>query len=283
MVDNPIYCKKCYQIFLDNTSLQRHIKKNTNNCYNSNLLIINAVNDVIDRHRNDFINQKTMYEDALDEQKNVLEQKNELIFDLEKKIKYLEEKHKLEIVNLIHTRPNIKDRMAVYNNMQSREIVANFETVVETTPLDIQTLRNCLKNGYEGDLLLFKKIFFDNLSKESRCIKIRDFARDKYQIFDGQEWLTVTLNHIVEQFMSQIFERYKPVIAEKHAKQAEVDEKFPKWKYKKKNMAEFDRINDLYVDESTHFSELATMDLNHLVKIKTGIRSMISQNKSLIE
>lgn len=274
-----IHCEQCCRTFTRTSDLDEHKKNPPKTCYASSIII----NKLIDQQRNALIAQKDMFEATIYDQVSVIEQKNNQIFCLEQKIKDLEEKHKLEILNLIHVQPGIKNRTNAYNNVKSQETVANFETIIETTPLDIQTLRNCLKNGYEGDLLLFKKIFFDTIPKESRCIKIRDFARDKYQIFDGQEWLTVTLNYIVEQFMSQIFERYKPVIAEKHAKQAEIDEKFPKWKYKKKNMIEFDRINDLYVDESTHFSELATMDQNHLVKIKTGIRSMITQNKSLIE
>lgn len=286
MTENTIYCEKCYQIFQDVQSLQRHTRKNTNSCYQSYLLICQK----IDEQRNVVTELKTQLEALCEEHIDELNLKDRQIKVLEEqkkefdqKMKDLEEKHKLEITNLIYVQPGVKNRTDVYENIKSQKVVSNFETLIDSTNIDIKTLRSALKLGVEGDLLLFKKIFFDNFTKETCCIRVRDFARDKYQVFDGKEWLTVTLDHIVDQFMLKVFSKYKPVIAEKHAQQDAVDEKYPRWKYKKRNMEEFDRINDMYTEETTHYGTLAAMTPEHASQLKVKIRSMISENKSLIE
>ena len=119
------------------------------------------------------------------------------------------------------------------------------------------------------------------MPKESRCIRIKDFARDKYQVFDGKEWLTVTLNYICEQYMLRIFEQYRPVIDEKQEKLNQINERYPRWKYPKKNMFAFDNITDMYATETTHFGELAIVETDLLNQIKIGVKTMLSAaNKS---
>jgi hypothetical protein len=238
-----IVCEFCMQTFNRNDNLIRHLNNRPESCIERERLI------------NERVAQKTQV--------------------LEQKIKEHETRFEKTVDELIHSNPGIRNRKKVVDDLEAQKKIPNFETIITTAEISIEQLRIALKLGAEGDLLLFKKIILDPYTQKTRCIKIRDEARDKYQIFDGKEWVTVKLGYIVEKIMDQCRERYIPVIKEKHAKLDEIDSKIPPWKYPKKNMKAYDAINDQYIDESKHYGELNAIDTELALQIKNGIQNLL--------
>lgn len=241
--NDEFVCEFCMQTFNRVDSHARHIKNRPDSCIERERLI------------NDKFAQKTQ--------------------ELEQKIKEQEVRFEKTVDELIHSERGIKNRKKVVEDLESQKKIPNFETIITTADISMEQLRNTFKLGAEGDLLLFKKIVLEPYTQKTRCIRIRDGARDKYQIFDGDEWVTVKLGYIAEKIMDQCRERYIPVIKEKHAQLDEVDKKWPPWKHNEKNMKAYAEITDRYTDESRHYAELNAVDAGLVSLIKTGIQNML--------
>lgn len=163
-------------------------------------------------------------------------------------------------------------------DIQSRKKIKNFETILADSNFDIKVIRNCCNAEADGDIVMFKRAIIDNTPKEEQCVRIRDFARDKYQYFNGSDWETVSLRFITEMFMDQLYEQYKKIIlGEKHKEIDELNIKYPRWdpKYTDLNNTEFDAITDKYSDASYHYSSLAVYSDDLRNDISTGIKGLL--------
>lgn len=128
-----------------------------------------------------------------------------------------------------------------------------------------------------GDIILFRKIYIDYTEPQFRCIRVKDFGRDKYQYFDGTEWVTTTLTFIAEYFANELHKKYKFMIFEKSDRIAEIDRMYPGMDFAEQNAQEIDDITVNYAKITEHVTKLGVLDSDFINEIKRGIRGVIGK------
>jgi len=268
-VNNNLYeCQHCFKRFTRNQGLQRHLKIPSKTCAK----IRETINEK-NRQTQQELNEK-------------MEELNEKMNEkMEEKLEEKDKTHLETIKQLVHTKPGIRNRKQALLDIQARnEEVVTFEDVIANTEIPEDWLRETVKEFARGDLKIFEKYFFKELPRQKWCFRIRDAARDRYQYFDGTDWITVPLKQIAKIFCEQMWHKYQFLLREKHSKLAEVNEKWPcsfidfDNPNRAKNQYEFDLVSSIYQDESRHAAELLCGYGGTLRKdIVKGLRPMFSK------
>lgn len=249
-VNDKIRCPKCKDIFLNKRDVKRHIKKNTEKC-------------------RDLENQIKLENERISAKIRI---------EYENRINILQENNKKVVDTLIHAPTGVKTRQKVLQNIETIEKskVFNFEKVVYRTDIPISVLRNTVELLADGDVILFKRIFIEHIEPENRCIRVKDFGRDKYEYFDGNVWVTTTLTYIIEQFANELHKKYKFMIFEKSDRIAEIDRMYPVEDYPDQNIAEIDEITVRYAKITEHVTKLGILDTDFINEIKRGVRGLLA-------
>lgn len=185
-----------------------------------------------------------------------------------------------ELLNCSATTRSRKKKM---EDIQCRGKIKNFEKILEIANLDIAVIRNCCNSDADGDIVMFKRAVIDNTPKEEQCVRIRDFARDKYQYFNGVDWETVPLKFIAESFMDQLWYQYQKIIlGEKKKEISELNANYPRWdpRYTEYNNNQFDAITDKYYNASHHYSSLGICCDTLKSNIMKGIKALITPDNT---
>jgi hypothetical protein len=246
--DKKIICPKCNELFTKQKNLKRHLKNN--NCDRIQQLLKKETEKI----------------------KNVYEQR----------INDIEEKKNNVIEKIVNTPGAIKEKRQVVQNLDAEKI-QNFEKVVYCTTIPKEVLRNTVELMADGDVILFRRIFIDYVEPQLRCIRIKDFARDKYQYYDGTEWITTTLTYIIEHFANELHKKYKYLIFEKSDRIADADRTYPPRADPERNAAEIDEITMRYAKITEHVTKLGINDADFINEIKRGVRGIINKPMLLDE
>lgn len=201
--------------------------------------------------------------------------KEEVRKEYEQRLTSIEEKNKTVIDSLIHAPIGVKNRQRVIDNNNASEKIRNFERVVNCTEIPAATLRKTVELMADGDILLFRRIFIDNVKPEQRCLRVKDFAREKFEYFDGTTWVTTTLTYIAEHFASRLHSKYKFLIFEKYRKVQEIDYIYHTPEQVEENM---ELVNELcweYSNITEHVTKLGILDPEFINQIKRGIRGLL--------
>jgi hypothetical protein len=255
-----IECEYCFKEFTRPDNLNQHLKNRPVNC----LKIEKRFQEMFDKKIKPYVDNAKA--------KGYLEASQQY----ENKIGDLQSTQ-TNIIQEIVNAPSTISRKKKLEDIKSRNKIKNFKTILKTTNFDIKTIRNCCFALADGDIVMFKRSIIDNTPKDEQCIRIKDFARDKYQYFNGSDWVTAPLKSITEMFMDQLYNEYKKVIIEKHKEIDEVDKKYPRRhpKYTDLNNKEFDAITDKYFDASFHYSSLAVYCDKFRTAIMNGIKELL--------
>lgn len=240
--DKKIICPKCNESFTKQKNLKRHLKNN--NCDRIQQLLKKETEKI-----------KTVYEQRIND---------------------IEEKKNNVIEKIVNTPGAIKEKRQVVQNLDAEKI-QNFEKVVYRTTIPKEILRNTVELLADGDVILFRRIFIDHVEPQLRCVRIKDFARDKYQYYDGTEWITTTLTYIIEHFANELHKKYKYLIFEKSDRIADADRTYPPRVDPERNAAEIDEITMRYAKITEHVTKLGINDADFINEIKRGVRGIINK------
>jgi hypothetical protein len=242
-------CSICATAFENRRVALRHLKYRTDNCKKIESLINKAI------------------EDSMQKLKSVYEQR----------INIIEEKKNNVIEKIVNAPGAIKEKRQVVQNLDAEDKIQNFEKVVYCTTIPKEILRNTVELMADGDVILFRRIFIDHVEPQYRCIRIKDFARDKYQYFDGTEWITTTLTYLIEHFANELHKKYKYLIFEKSDRITDVDRMYPPRVDPERNAAEIDEITMRYAKITEHVTKLGINDADFINEIKRGVRGIINK------
>lgn len=263
MDDVSYECEYCYKVFTRMDNLGQHLKNRPDSC----------------------VKTEQRVKEKLEEKLNVTAEKAkkegylEASKIYENKIADLHQSQTETIKEIVSCPPSIRSRKKKLEDIQSRKKIQNFETILETANFDISVIRNCCNALADGDIVMFKRAVIDNTPKEEQCVRIRDFARDKYQYFNGFDWETIPLRLVAEKFMDQLYAQYKKIIlGEKHKEIDELDKKYPRWdpKYTDYNNKTFNEITDRYMDASYHYAALGACTDDLKASIMAGIKALLT-------
>lgn len=246
-MSNLVECPKCNELFTRRDNMLRHQERDKKKCDEAEKRL---------QHR---------LELARDEVRK----------DYERRLTNIEEKNKTVIDSLIHTPSGVKTRQRIVANTIAQEKICNFERVVKCTIIPEKTLRETVELMADGDVILFRRIFIDNVKPEERCIRVKDFAREKYEYFDGKMWVLTTLTWIVEHFASRLHSKYKFLVFEKCKKVDEIDRMYCEEDQLEENM---EQVNDLcweYANITEHVTKLGILEPDFINEIKRGIRALL--------
>jgi transcription elongation factor Elf1 len=243
--DKKFNCPKCNLSFTRERNLNRHLKKNTENCR------------------------------LLEQQR--LKEAEQIKTEYERRINVIEEKKNNVIERLANVPGTIKEKRQVIQNLSADGKIIDFEKAVFRTEIPKSVLRNTVELMSAGDIILFRKIYIDYIEPQYRCIRVKDFGRDKYQYFDGTEWVTTTLTFIAEHFANELHKKYKFMIFEKSDRIAEIDRMYPGMDFAEQNAQEIDDITVSYAKITEHVTKLGVLDSDFINEIKRGIRGVIGK------
>jgi hypothetical protein len=241
-------CPLCDEKFNTKRDVYKHIKKRTENCKK-----IEAI---------------------------LAKKSAQIVSDYEQRINILQEKNKKVVESLVHSKPGVKERRKVVENLESDSKILNFEKVVQKTEIPRSVLRNTVELMADGDVILFKRIFIEHVPPHLRCIRVKDFGRDKYEYFDGSVWVTTTLTYIIEQFANQLHSKYKFMVFEKYNAIEEIDSIYSPVDDAEKNAAEVDEITVRYAKVTEHVTKLGIHETDFINEIKRGVRGLLAQTVS---
>jgi hypothetical protein len=241
-------CPLCDEKFNTKREVYKHIKKRTENCKK-----IEAI---------------------------LAKKSAQIVSDYEQRINILQEKNKKVVESLVHSKPSVKERRKVVENLEADSKILNFEKVVQKTEIPRSVLRNTVELMADGDVILFKRIFIDHVPPHLRCIRVKDFGRDKYEYFDGSVWVTTTLTYIIEQFANQLHSKYKFMVFEKYSAIEEIDSMYSPVDDAEKNAAEVDEITVRYAKVTEHVTKLGIHETDLINEIKRGVRGLLAQTVS---
>lgn len=254
--NNKIYCPKCGETFSRERRLTEHLEKKTIRC----------------KTVEEFISAKTAgIEMKIEERVRA---------DYEKRLTIIQENKNKIADALVNAPPGAKLRKKIVQNIEAENIILNFETVVQKTEIPKSVLRETVELMSDGDVILFKRIFIDHVPQNLRCIRVKDFARDKYEYYDGSVWVTTTLTYIVEQFANRLHSKYKFLIFEKANKIEEIDNMYSFKDYPEENAAEIDELTVQYAKVTEHVTKLGVNDYDFINEIKRGIRGLLNKPAS---
>jgi len=201
---------------------------------------------------------------------------------MDKEIQAVKEKHETVVNELVNSTSVIKERKKILKNIESRDKIVNMRTIIPEADIPIEELRASLHNVHGGDIILFKKYFVENIEPNDRCIRVRDFARNKYEYFDGQDWVVVPLNYIAELILKDLEVRYRVVIHEKLEKLKQVDQTWNRFREETKfrNYKEYDAVTQQYENETTHFSLLSSRDKTFRKEFAQEIKKALHNSKN---
>lgn len=240
-------CPKCKESFTRKDNLARHQQRDKKKC-----------------------------EEAEKKLRHMIElAKDEVRKEYEQRLNSIEEKNKTVIDSLIRAPIGVKNRQRVVDNNNALEKIRNFERVVMCTEIPEETLRETVELMADGDILLFRRIFIDNVKPEHRCIRVKDFAREKYEYFDGFTWVTTTLTWIAEHFASRLHSKYKFLIFEKALKVKDIDYIYYRPEQVEENM---ELVNELcweYANITEHVTKLGILESEFINQLKRGIRGLL--------
>jgi hypothetical protein len=239
-------CEKCGSTFSRKQELDNHLSTQPKICKKIEAFILEKLTNVSKEHTNSI---------------NIIQENNKKVVD-----------------TLIHAPIGVKTRQKVIQNIETIEKnkVFNFEKVVYRTEIPISVLRNTVELLADGDVILFKRIFIEHVEPQNRCIRVKDFGRDKYEYFDGSVWVTTTLTYIIEQFANELHKKYKFMIFEKSDHIAEIDRMYPVEDYPDQNIAEIDEITVRYAKITEHVTKLGILDTDFINEIKRGVRGLLA-------
>jgi hypothetical protein len=245
-------CPHCDEEFENSKQVKDHIRKNTSSC------------------------QKI---------RNILAKKEASIkAEYEQRINIIQEKNKKVVDAIVNVPASVKDRQRELENVEGQGKIANFERVMHCTKIPQEVLRDTVELMADGDVILFKRVFIEHTEPDLRCVRVKDFARDKYEIYDGTAWVTTTLDHIVRVFAEDLHKKYRFLIDEKYKKVREIDLLFPP-KYErfyKINAEKVDELSIEYANITEHITKLGVHDAEFLGQIKRGIKGVLSNpNKGI--
>lgn len=250
MSNQKYFCPKCREPFTRERNIAQHLKKNTESCRD--------ISARLEAHAEE-VKQKTSAE--LNKQLNIIQENNKKVVD-----------------NLILARPVHKERKQVVENIQAQGKVLNFEKVVRKTKIPENILRTTVELMSAGDIILFRRIFIDHVDPQLRCIRVKDFGRDKYEYFDGNVWVTTTLGCIVEMFANELHDKYIFLIMEKAKKVAEIDRKYRHVDHAELIAKEIDELCIEYANITEHVTKLGIQEPEFMNEIKRGIRGFLAQS-----
>ena len=240
-------CPKCKESFTRKDNLSRHQQRDKKKC-----------------------------EEAEKKLQHMIElAKDEIRKEYEQRLNSIEEKNKTVIDSLIRAPVGAKNRQRVVDNNNALKKIHNFERVVTCTEIPEKTLRETVELMADGDIILFRRIFIDNIKLEDRCIRVKDFSREKYEYFDGTTWVTTTLTWIAEHFASRLHAKYKFLIFEKAQKVKDIDYIYYKPEQVEENM---ELINELcweYANITEHVTKLGILEPEFINQLKRGIRGIL--------
>jgi hypothetical protein len=243
-------CPKCREPLARRRDIAKHLRRNTDRC-----------NEVAAR---------------LEAQ--AVELKQQAAAELEARINIMQENNKKVIDNLVNTQPGPKERRRVIENFEAQGKILNFENVVRKTKIPEDVLRVTVELMAEGDIILFRRIFIDHVDPQFRCIRVKDFAREKYEFFDGETWVTTTLTNIVDQFAKALHSKYKFLIMEKAKKVSKIDNKYHPYNDSEKIAKEIDDICIEYANITEHVTKLGIQDQDFMNEIKRGISGYLANS-----
>lgn len=248
-------CQFCCQDFSSVKYLNRHLKNRPDQC----LKLEKKCNEKIEKE----------VERRLNEQKNKLVEKHEKVVD-----------------QLIHTKPDVRQRKKAVENVKAVAVVPAFRSVLRNAigKYSSKQLKERIRLGAEGDIMIFKDLFIDTPTPEERCIRVKDQARDKYEIYDGTTWNAMKLRDIVDIVMDNMADLYFPVLKEKHAMLDEVDRKYPRWSNDESivdmNIKVYNEVTDLFTTASEHHASLISKEDDLNAAIRNGIQGLLLQVKN---
>jgi phage FluMu protein Com len=241
-------CKKCNKIFTKARNLRRHLKENPENCKKIQDSIKHSIKDTSKKIEEDY----------------------------EQRLTIIQENNKKVVDALIHAPAGVKNRQRVIENVNAQENkIRNYETVVASTEIPEETLRKTVELMAEGDIILFRRIFIDHVKPELRCIRVKDFARDKFEFFDGKTWVTTTFTWLVEHFAQELHKKYKFLIFEKAQKVKDIDMMYYKDTQLKQNMRAINELCWEYANITEHVTKLGINDPDFINEIKRGIKGLL--------
>jgi len=202
---------------------------------------------------------------------------SELRAEYEQRINTIQEKNKKIVDTIVNVPASVKNRQREVENVECQGKIVNFERVMHRTIIPESVLRDTVDLMADGDILLFKRVFIEHTEEKMRCVRIKDFARDKYEYYDGKEWVTTTLDYIINHFAEELHKKYKFLIDEKWRKVKEIDAIFPP-KYERFYEINAKKVDDLsieYANITEHVTKLGVHDSDFLGQIKRGIKGFL--------
>lgn len=204
--------------------------------------------------------------------------------EYEQRINTIQEKNKKIVDTIVNIPASVKNRQHEVENLEGQGKIRNFERVMHCTKIPESVLRDMVDLMADGDVLLFKRVFIEHTEPHLRCVRVKDFARDKYEYYDGKEWVTTTLDYIVNHFAEDLHKKYKFLIDEKWKKVKEIDAIFPP-KYERfyeTNAQKVDELSVEYANITEHVTKLGVHDQDFLAQIKRGIKGLLANpNKGI--
>lgn len=227
-----------------------------------------------------------------------------ICFDIEKRLKIYKERiiaemkkefeiersksdktHEKVVDQLVHTKVDVRTRKKVVEDVIAQKKIPSFQSVLDNAHKEytLEQLKNYIRLDGEGDVIIFKELFIDKPEPDERCIRVCDHARDKYEIYDGNQWVTIKLRDIVDIIMDKFADLYYPVIAEKRRMLDEVDKKYPRYSGKESiiemNTQVYNEVSDMFRSATEHRAGLLskTEELNS--EIRRGIQGLLVKLK----
>lgn len=216
-----------------------------------------------------------LIEQKAEVEKKLVEQKAEIV-----------EKHEMVVDQLIYSKPAVRERKKVVKDIRSRKKIPAFRSVLENAKeiYKLDDLKIYIRLDGEGDIMIFKDLFIDRPDPSERCINTLDSARDKYEIFDGNHWITMKLRDIVDIVMDSLANLYYPVLNEKHAMLDNVDQKYPRWSGDdsiiEQNIQAYNEVTDMFISATEHHASLLSKKEDLHNEIKNGIQGLLLKMKN---
>lgn len=192
-----------------------------------------------------------------------------------KRLTDVQEKNQQVVEALVRAPAGAKRRQRIVANVEARDKIRNFERTVLCAMIPERTLRKTCLLSAEGDVLIFRRIFIDDIEPKNRCIRVLDDSREKYSYYDGMNWITSTLDWIVREFCKAMYEKYLFIVDEKHAKLDDIDGcYFAPERAEMRNIL-YNEMTDQYAVQTTHIMGLIAGDDGICHRIKQGIRGYL--------
>jgi hypothetical protein len=266
-------CKYCLTDFKTLKEKNRHQKTRPQTCLNMEHKLKIRDEKLLAEQKDKV--EKLLAEREAEVEKKLVEQKAEIV-----------EKHEMVVDQLIYSKPAVRERKKVVKDVKSRKKIPAFRSVLESAKdvYTLETLKQYIRLDGEGDIMIFKELFIDKPNPTERCIQTLDSARDKYEIFDGNHWITMKLRDIVDQLMDSLADLYYPVLKEKHVMLDDVDQKYPRWSGDdtviEQNIQAYNDVTDMFVSATEHHASLLSKKEDLHNEIKNGIQGLLLKMKN---